>query len=262
MSKHGLCIGIDYSGTSSELPDCVIDANRWAEALKARGFTVTTLLDSAATKAAMIAEIGELVAKLKYGDLGVLCYSGHGTWLADDDGDEADGRDEALCPSDVFTEGPLVDDDLGEIFSTRAMGARVLFISDSCFSGSVSRFAPSPQGSERRVRFMPPENFLKGEKLKGAKAVAGLRSTGRILAASASLLLSGSTDDEYSFSTGTGGAFTLAALASLEEMHSPADYLAWHRKIRTKLPTAEFPQNPMLTGPLFQKRWAVLGEGR
>jgi metacaspase-1 len=31
-------------------------------------------------------------------------YSGHGTQIPDDDGDEADGMDEALCPVDYQKE--------------------------------------------------------------------------------------------------------------------------------------------------------------
>jgi len=39
-------------------------------------------------------------------------FSGHGTQVLDDNGDEEDGLDEALCPSDFEFAGSVVDDDM------------------------------------------------------------------------------------------------------------------------------------------------------
>ena len=58
MAKNALCIGInDYPGTGSDLAGCVNDANDWKATLQNRGFTVTQLLDSKATKDAMVREM-------------------------------------------------------------------------------------------------------------------------------------------------------------------------------------------------------------
>ena len=80
MAKRALCIGInDYPGTQNDLRGCVNDANDWATALAARGFTVSKLLDSQATKAALVAGFEQLITSAKSGDTIAITFSGHGT---------------------------------------------------------------------------------------------------------------------------------------------------------------------------------------
>ena len=55
------------------------------------------------------------MAEAEDGDAIFLHYSGHGTKIRDDDGDEADGYDEALCPRDFQSAGMIRDDDLYDI---------------------------------------------------------------------------------------------------------------------------------------------------
>ncbi|MFN6351670.1 MAG: caspase family protein, partial [Cyanobacteriota bacterium] len=69
MAKSALCIGINnYPGTDCDLRGCVNDANDWAATLAARGFTVKTLLDNQATKAALVAAFQSLIRAAKSGD--------------------------------------------------------------------------------------------------------------------------------------------------------------------------------------------------
>src|SRR6185369_9325866 len=92
MAKSALCIGInDYPGTGMDLQGCVNDAADWAEALGARGFSVTRLVDAQATKAAMAAAFARVIGAAESGDTVVITYSGHGTYVPDLDGDELDG---------------------------------------------------------------------------------------------------------------------------------------------------------------------------
>ena len=140
MAKRALCIGINnYPGTDSDLSGCVNDALDWSATLQSRGFTVTTLLDEKATRSAMVNAISGLIRDARPGDTIIFTYSGHGTWVEDTNGDEPDGRDEALCPQDITTAGPLLDDDIRVLFDQRGAGVRLLLISDSCHSGSVTR---------------------------------------------------------------------------------------------------------------------------
>lgn len=172
---NALCIGInDYPGTGSDLAGCVNDAQDWAQMLTDREFSVSLMLDGEATRSEMIRAMTSIVTAAESGDTAVITYSGHGTWQPDDDGDEPDMRDEALCPHDLSTGGPLLDDDLFEIFAQRARGARVVFLSDSCHSGSVARIGPPLAEQERgRVRFLPPATFLGEDALaQGAKGSA------------------------------------------------------------------------------------------
>jgi len=257
-------VGInDYPGTSSDLTGCVNDANDWREVLESRDFEVARLLDGEATRKALTGELRRLVGMSRSGDILVFQFSGHGSWIPDEDGDEADSRDEVLCPHDIASDGPLTDDDLHGIFSERQPGARVILIADSCHSGTVSRFRRPPSGERRgrRVRFLPPREFLspasiralgKGERRRAASP-PGRRSA---------LLLSGCLETEFSYDAvfrgRPNGAFTHAAIHALSRLSPGATYLDWYSAIRRSLPTAEYPQTPTLYGSSAEKRWSVL----
>lgn len=261
--RSALCIGINnYPGTGSDLAGCVNDANDWGTALTDRDFTVSTMLDAAATRSGMIHAMTEHVTAARSGDVVVISYSGHGTWQPDDDGDEPDHRDEALCPHDFATAGGLLDDDLFEIFGRRAHGARLVFFSDSCHSGSVTRMAQVPDGRERgRVRFLAPGPFLTAE--NHARALRVEKAPAKGLSRGTALLISGCADTEYSydarFKGRPNGAFTCVALDTLTKLDPDATYLDWHRAIRTVLPSVTYPQTPQLMASRSQRGWPVLG---
>ncbi|ADW17331.1 peptidase C14 caspase catalytic subunit p20 [Desulfobulbus propionicus DSM 2032] len=261
MSKKALCIGInDYPGTQNDLSGCVNDANDWAAELTARGFTVDKLLDAAATKAAMVAAIGGLIDGAAKGDSLIFTYSGHGTWVPDRSGDEPDGRDEALCPHDLATKGALLDDDIHALFSRRKAGVRIVLISDSCHSGSVTR------GSEEdidpgvpRIRFMPPEAWMAKEDLPPAQLRAAI-PRGGFTRAGGDLLLAGCLDTEYSYDTRfngrPNGAFTFYALKALREA-KPTSYEKWFNAIRAYLPSTRLPQTPQIFGTKTARRFKI-----
>lgn len=64
-------------------------------------------------------------------------YSGHGSHQKDINGDELDGEDEGLVPSDYETKGLLLDDVINRIIACINPKTKVLFISDCCHSGSI-----------------------------------------------------------------------------------------------------------------------------
>lgn len=262
MAKTALCIGInDYPGTQSDLSGCVNDMEDWAATVERRGFAVTRMRDAEATREAMVAAIERLVRDARAGDSLLMTYSGHGTWIPDRSGDEPDQRDECLCPWDIGQNRPLVDDELHDLFARRPHGCKLVFISDSCHSGSVVRMGPPLDGgTERRVRFLPPERFLTGAELAAATHVAGPQ----VAAASrqGALLMAGCRDTEYSYDASFGGrpngAFTHVALATLEGLDAGATYRDWYLAIRARLPAPDYPQTPNLFGTAAQKGWRVL----
>jgi hypothetical protein len=262
MTKTALCIGInDYPGTGSDLAGCVNDANDWAAELARRGFAVTKMFDAQATKAAMIAAFRALIGGAADGDTLVVTYSGHGTWVPDSSGDEPDGRDEALCPHDITAAGPLLDDDIRGLFAARGAGVRILLISDSCHSGSVTRGREDdldPGGP--RARFLPLEAWMSKDELPrvGAETprlVSGLRRSG------GDLLLAGCKDTEYSYDTSfqgrPNGAFTYYALKTLRERR-PANFDAWFNAVREYLPSSRLPQTPQILGTATARRFGLL----
>ncbi|KAJ1296821.1 hypothetical protein BS78_01G332000 [Paspalum vaginatum] len=79
-----------------------------------------------------------LVQGCSYGDSLVFHFSGLGAQVADDDGDEMDGYDEAICPLDSFQKGPILDDEINEVMVRPLVyGARLHAIVDACYSATV-----------------------------------------------------------------------------------------------------------------------------
>ena len=271
MAKYALCIGInDYPGTGSDLAGCVNDANDWAAALRKRGFAVTTLLDKQATGTGLRSAITAMLGGAQRGDLVVIQYSGHGSFVPDVDGDEPDGTDECLCPYDIGRKGPITDDELFDLYSGRESGVKLVMISDSCHSGTVARFAPittpptmrGAHAPQRKVRFLPPATFLSPRdvaKLGVRRAARRSSPPGRY----AALLVAGCQDTEYSydayFQGRPNGAFTFVALRALAALSTTATYRDWYKAIRAALPSQQYPQTPNLYGSTSMKRWRALG---
>ncbi len=79
-AKYALVVGIsDYSGTTNDLTYCDDDARDWRDYLAGQGYTVTILLDTGATKAAIEAAVANLVSLSIAGNEIAFCYSGHGS---------------------------------------------------------------------------------------------------------------------------------------------------------------------------------------
>ena len=256
MVKRAVVVGInDYPGTGSDLAGCVNDALDWDAALRKRGYVTTMLLNEAATKGNIVNALKTAVAASKRYDRLVFTFSGHGTYVPDRDGDEADHRDEALVCHDARSGGLLVDDQLQQIFGQTVDGVRQVILSDSCHSGTVSRFAGAVP-LDARPRFLQPAAFLEGEELAAAERVADAPATSK--SRLGAVLISGCTDQQFSYDIGgprPHGAFTHAALATLETAKT---YAGWHAAIRKLLPSDDAPQAPQLTATATQRYWAPL----
>jgi hypothetical protein len=264
--KRALCIGInDYPGVNADLSGCVNDAEDWATALAARGFQVNTLLDAAATKAAIMSALGEMIAATKYGGTALLQFSGHGTWIPDLDNDESDKRDEALCPHDIAAVQLITDDELATTFEALAYGARGVLITDCCHSGPTHKLFEPLGVSRDKVRFLPPEAFLRDDAVLEraercaptlkSRSKATVRTSGRIL------MLAGCADHEFAFDAWFGdranGAFSHVALGALEALGRPT-YQEWLMLMRYTLPSKDYPQTPQLSGRQYMRRWRAL----
>jgi len=269
MAKRAVCIGInDYPGTDSDLAGCVNDARDWAAVLENRGFTVKVMLNKQATGNAIRNAIHSLVWDAKKGDSVVFQYSGHGSFVPDIDGDEPDGTDECICPYDIDRNGPIIDDELCEAYSHWQPGVRGLMISDSCHSGTVSRFAPitTPpttkglHAPQRTVRFLPPSVYLS----KRETSKLGTRSLRRASSSKryGALLMAGCQDVEYSydafFQGRPNGAFSFVAIRALSKLGPNETYADWFKEIRKALPSRQYPQSPNLYGTASMKKWKVL----
>lgn len=248
----GLFVGInDYPGTDSDLGGCIDDANDWA-AFFSTYLTEqpTMLLNEGATKDRILSHLQAKVTHLRPGELFVFTYSGHGTWMPDMDGDEPDGRDEALCPFDMSETNLVLDDEIAEIFARRHPDSKILMITDSCHSGTVFRMAGVAE-VKKKIRFLPPANFVK-DPLK-LQRIAMTSTLPRVAASNKAtpgvIHFAGCSDAQYCYDTQfngkPNGAFTRTMLDTLKEGNC-ASYGDLIKAVREKLPSFDYPQTPRL----------------
>lgn len=267
MAKRALCVGInDYPGADNDLAGCVNDARAWAELLRERyGFPagdVRVLLDAEATRAGILAGLDWLLAGARAGDQLVFTNSSHGTYVADESGDEA--YDEALCPFDA-ADGLILDDELRERFAGLPEGVSLTMIADNCHSGTITRArldavaSASSGGEERRARFLNPAAI--GRRVLADPWKAKRRGSQRSLpqAGMKELLLSGCSPREYSydarFAGRSHGAMSYFALRAIEEADGELTWAQLHARLREFLDEAGYPQHPQLEGrPESKKR--------
>jgi metacaspase-1 len=153
MKGYSLRIGINkYSEKlyqkNIDLKACVSDAIAMNNLASKAGFITSTLFDEFATKENVVNKISELADVAKKGDLVLISNSSHGSQIRDKNNDEPDGLDELLCLHDNL----LIDDELYFMWSKFNSGVRILFISDSCHSGSVTRATENITVPEKEVR--------------------------------------------------------------------------------------------------------------
>jgi len=147
IQKWALLVGInEYRVERWKLKGCVNDVLMTKQLLIDKfGFpeaNVKTLLDEEATADRIRQSLEEwLIVKSKPEDIVYFHFSGHGAQMNDTDGDEADGKDEFLCPVD-FNPGNgktrVTDDQLKELFA-RIPTKNVTIVTDCCHSGTGTR---------------------------------------------------------------------------------------------------------------------------
>lgn len=146
MKKKALLIGINYQGTPSALNGCENDVFNIKNVLTSKmGYSdknITVMTEKRGikpTKKNILNQIVKLINSAIKENLDEIWfhYSGHGTNIRDNSGDEKDGRDECLCPVDYMHSGLIRDDLLHECFSHLPEKTRCICIMDCCHSGSI-----------------------------------------------------------------------------------------------------------------------------
>ena len=253
MANRALCVGInDYPGTNMDLAGCVNDAKDWQAFFEGRGYRVDALHDREATRERIVEALKTVVGQAGSDEAVVFTFSGHGSWLPDDDRDEPDARDEMMCPYDVMQEHYLLDDELYEIFCAKPAGARIYVIADSCHSGSVTRYASAPAEPDQapvKARFLPPYLFARGNRLFERAIDRALNTPAPTKRRYPAVLFSGCQDSEFSYDTAfhgrPNGAFSRVAIDALREgnITTPREL---YDAVRKKLPAPSLPQTPQL----------------
>ena len=156
QTVRGLVIGVDKYAELPNLGGAVNDARDIAGALSRTGVRdLVVLEDDAATRERIVDEWQGLLKRAAPGDTLVLTYAGHGGQEPERvPGAERDGRDEVLLLGGFRSKGPgtrerVFDDELNQWFvEAGAHSLQVVFVADSCHSGTLTRSidprAPSP----------------------------------------------------------------------------------------------------------------------
>jgi hypothetical protein len=254
MSLHIGLNSVDpkhYGGWVGTLQACEADAEDMAAIATANKFSVKKLLTKQATRKAVLAELARAAKSLKAGDTFWLTYSGHGGQLPDKNGDEIDDRqDETWCLFD----GQVPDDELNDAYAQFAKGVRILVLSDSCHSGTVTKMAfyrgtpkhlPGTTDEEPRYRMMPDPVALKTyreNKTEYDKILSNVKTRDARAAVQASvLLISGCQDNQLSGDGAFNGVFTGNLLAVWANGDFEGSYSRFHRAIVRRMPPDQTP---------------------
>lgn len=231
-NKKALLIGINYTGTKDELYGCINDVNSIKERITADGFTdITVLTDltaNLATRDNILAEFTNLLINSQKGDLLFFCYSGHGSYILDGNGDEADGRDELIVSCDL--QG-ILDDELKALIQAHLKEGVTLFaMIDSCFSGSMLDL------KYQYLDTLNYDNYTENDKQ--------LDTIGNVF------MISGCTDNQTSadafINNMARGAMTWSLLEAIKE-NPGCSWRELIKSMRDKLKTSEFTQVPQFS---------------
>jgi hypothetical protein len=257
--------GAAYGGWDGPLAACEFDANDMTALAKQQGIRPTTLLTKKATRGAVLAEMRKAAKLLAAGDLFFLTYSGHGGQVPDVNGDEDDKKDETWCLYD----GQLIDDELYAELGKFGAGVRILVLSDSCHSGTVTREAILPPATipTQRPKNMPDAVAMRTYREHQAfydklqrdvardagkpvvdpdNALAQVAVSGRLSAIAdkfdASLILiSGCQDNQTSMDGEHNGAFTEQLLKVWNQGGFQGNYGNFHARIKARMPATQSP---------------------
>jgi metacaspase-1 len=212
-----------YGGSNGRLEACVNDAEAMEKLATAQGFEVLAVLrDSQGTRQAVKDQFTQAAKTLKSGDIFLFTYSGHGSFVPDENGDETDKFDETWCLYD----GMLIDDEVYQMWQEFAPGVRVLVLLDCCHSGTaIKDFVPAPVGGQAvkrpRLRALPlsiaKKTWMTNRDMYKAISDATAGSAASAAAkdpACTVTLISGCQDNQVSIDDWPNGAFTAQVLAA------------------------------------------------
>jgi hypothetical protein len=244
-----------HYGPQTPLRGCVNDAQDVRNIARLQGFECPqSLVDEGATRKNVIDTIRGAADRLNSGDIFLLHFSGHGASIPDLNGDETDGKDETWCLHD----GMLIDDELARLWMKFREGVRILVLSDSCHSGTVTKgnaFNAVVQGGDVQFRgiaqlqeplvfrFLPDDVsarvFQNNRSLYDA---IGKEAGGddQEIAASV-LLISGCQDNQLSADLNDNGLFTAAVKQVWDGGKFTGNYRSFHAELIRRMPQTQSP---------------------
>jgi metacaspase-1 len=243
-----------YDGWDGALAACEFDANDMQSIAESRGFTTRTLLTKAATADAVTTAIKGAAGDLDSGDFFFGTYSGHGCQIPDkNDEEESDRSDETW----VLYDRQLVDDELFALWATFKPGVRVLILSDSCHSGTVTKnieagvqdvvaTAEAAAAASPRYRAVPRDKMIatyrnNADLYDGIQKAIPSSTKSASEVGAAVLLISGCQDDQLSLDGFSNGRFTEELLSVWDKGAWKGGYRDFHEAIRSGMPDYQQP---------------------
>eukprot|EP00775_Hariotina_reticulata_P010905 gene10905-11059_t len=172
--KKALLVGCCYPGTSQALNGCINDVQCIEYCLKHRfGFnqpgSIVVLRDDqrhpdyVSTRANILRGIQWLMQDQRPGDSLFFHFSGHGSQQADFTGDELDGQDETILPTDYHSAGMIVDDELNALMvQPLQYGVMLHALIDACHSGTAMDLPYRAKYSDGRFSWKLKSRVIKG----------------------------------------------------------------------------------------------------
>ena len=251
--RIGILVGVG-SYRNPEIPTLKApphDADLMAEVLtspQGYGFSpedVFVLKNERATLAEFLKVFEEqLIRKARPQDIGLFYFSGHGSQVCDQNGDEQnDGKDETLLFHDATKEGGFLVDDRLAVLLDRVPAEHMVIILDACHSGTGTRAGKT---GAKWVRPPTCTDHLKPRKPDDELMIAPRKNRpGRVV-------LSAVTDDSRSaFERGTASNFTAwLAGALVQASPFPSTYQQLSHRVRSRM--ASLGQIPSFKGGLHQ----------
>lgn len=270
--SYALVVGIsDYRNrTTREWLDLhgAEDAETMRQALHARGIPedhICVLKNEQATRIGIERAFRDcLIKPVRKGATLVFYFSGHGGRVLDDNGDEADGLDEALIPYD-WDAAPdrrnyLRDDRLAELLDAarQAMqdpggalqGNLVVFL-DSCFSGTATRGDDSAAiyRGQAKLPTGRPSSLAPHALAKGPSGFLSIeRGSAQIVVMSATQADESAVELPLSEGAPPQGVFTYALTEALKARQGPRTYRALFEAVRYFVTERAPNQHPQLEG--------------
>ncbi|MAZ26573.1 MAG: peptidase C14 [Cytophagaceae bacterium] len=217
---------------------------------------IQIIKDQDATKKAIMDALASLKERVRPGDIVVIHYSGHGQQIFDDNGDEADGKDEALIPYDAYStysegykgENHFRDDVMGQVITgfRNALGAegQLLILLDSCHSGSSTRAGGVARGGEA---VFAPQGWNPGK--NGAGQGSDMMDVERIKEdASPFVMITGASADELNYEYEGVGSLSYSFNKAMSELGNDFTYRQLYAKIAANMNVISPKQTPTLEG--------------
>lgn len=149
MPNKAILCGINNYKSQTDLRGCINDIEKISRLL-VKNFAFETanihkLTDDRVTKANIKKEWRWLLEGAKSGDRLVFHFSGHGSYVPDDENEEGDGYDEITCFYDMDfynSETFFRDDEWDKAIQQVPSGVQLIVIMDTCHSGTGTRVLP------------------------------------------------------------------------------------------------------------------------